>query len=149
MFEKLRQLVGQGSAASTDPDEEASVAQAAAMLLLEVAWADHEIEAAEIDAMRRTLKSLYRMDDSAIETLICQARSDHETSTGLFPFTRTLNDALSAEEKTALLTELWRMTRFSGAQHHYEEHVIRRIADLLYLGHDDFIAAKLRARKRK
>ena len=58
MFEKLRQLVGQGSAASTAPDEEVSVAQAAAMLLLEVAWADHEIEAAEIDAMRRTLKSL-------------------------------------------------------------------------------------------
>lgn len=149
MFEKLRQLVGQGSAGSTAPDEEVSVAQAAAMLLLEVAWADHEIEAAEIDAMRRTLKSLYRMDNAAIEALIRQARSDHEASTGLFPFTRTLNDALSAEEKTALLTELWRMTRFSGAQHHYEEHVIRRIADLLYLGHDDFIAAKLRARKRK
>ena len=148
MFEKLRQLVGQGSSDSTAPDDEVSVAQAAAMLLLEVAWADHEIEAAEIDAMRRTLKSLYRMDDAAIEALIRQARSDHEASTGLFPFTRTLNDALCAEEKTALLTELWRMTRFSGARHHYEEHVIRRIADLLYLGHDDFIATKLQARKR-
>lgn len=148
MFEKLRQLVQQRSPGSTTPDEEVSVAQAAAMLLLEVAWADHELEAAEIDAMRRTLKSLYRMDDAAIEALIRQARADHEASTGLFPFTRTLNDALAAEEKTALLTELWRMTRFSGERHHYEEHVIRRIADLLYLSHEDFIAAKLHARKR-
>ena len=130
MFEKLRQLVRQQAAASTTPDEAVSVAQAAAMLLLEVAWADHEIDDAELDAMRRTLKSLYLMEDAAIEALIRQARADHDASTGLFPFTRTLNDALTVEEKNALLTQLWRLTRFSGERHHYEEHVIRKIADL-------------------
>ena len=65
MFEKLekpRQLVRQRAAASTAPDEAISVAQAAAMLLLEMAWADHEIEAAELDAMRRTLRSLCLME---------------------------------------------------------------------------------------
>ena len=148
MFEKLKQILQQPAAVSSAPDEDASVAQAAAMLLLEVAWADHEIEVAELDAMRHTLKSLYRMEDAAIDVLIRQARADHDASTGLFPFTRTLNDALDVPEKTALLTELWRLTRFSGAHHHYEEHAIRRIADLLYLSHDDFIAAKLEARKR-
>ena len=146
MFEKLRQLLQQQAAASDVPDEDVSVAQAAAMLLLEVAWADHEIEAAELDAMRHTLKSLYNMEDAAIDALIRQARADHDASTGLFPFTRTLNEALDLPEKTALLTELWRLTRFSGAQHHYEEHAIRRIADLLYLSHEDFITAKLEAR---
>ncbi|MDE0224772.1 MAG: TerB family tellurite resistance protein [Gammaproteobacteria bacterium] len=148
MFEKLRHLLGQQSGASAVPDEAVSVAQAAAMLLLEVAWADHEIEDSELEGMRRTLKSLYRMEDTAIETLIRRARADHDQSTGLFPFTRTLNDALTPDEKTALLTELWRLTRFGGERHHYEEHAIRRIADLLYLGHEDFIAAKLAARKR-
>lgn len=148
MFEKLRQLVRQQTAAPTVPEESVSVAQAAAMLLLEVAWADHEIEEAELDAMRRTLKSLYGMEDTAIEALIRRARADHEASTGLFPFTRTLNDALTPEEKAVLLTQLWRLTQFSGERHHYEEHAIRRIADLLYLSHDDFIAAKLAARKR-
>ena len=148
MFEKLRQVLQQQAAVPSASDEDVSVAQAAAMLLLEVAWADHEIEAAELDAMRHTLRSLYQMEDAAIEALIRQARADHDASTGLFPFTRTLNDALDLAEKNALLTELWRLTRFSGAQHHYEEHAIRRIADLLYLSHDDFIAAKLQARKR-
>ena len=88
------------------------------------------------------------MEDAAIEALIRQARADHDASTGLFPFTRTLNDALTVEEKNALLTQLWRLTRFSGERHHYEEHVIRKIADLLYLSHEDFIATKLIARKR-
>ena len=148
MFEKLRHLLQQQASAPDATDEDVSVAQAAAMLLLEVAWADHEIEDAELDAMRHALKSLYHMEDDAIEALIRQARSDHDASTGLFPFTRTLNDALDLPEKTGLLTELWRLTRFSGAQHHYEEHAIRRIADLLYLSHDDFIAAKLEARRR-
>ena len=147
MFEKLRQLMRLQAEASPPADETASVAQAAAMLLLEVAWADHEIEADELNAMRRTLRTLYGLEHAAIEALIHQARTDHEASTGLFPFTRTLNDALTLEEKTALLTELWRLTRFGGARHHYEEHAIRKIADLLYLGHEDFIAAKLAARK--
>ena len=147
MFEKLRKILQQ-PAGSSVPGEDVSVAQAAAMLLLEVAWADHEIEPAELDAMRHALKSLYRMEDAAIEALIRRARADHDASTGLFPFTRTLNDALDLAEKTALLTELWRLTGFRGERHHYEEHAIRRIADLLYLSHEDFIGAKLAARKR-
>ncbi len=49
MFERLKNLVLPGlknSASEIDEaDSETTVALAAAMLLLEVAWADHEIEA--------------------------------------------------------------------------------------------------------
>jgi uncharacterized tellurite resistance protein B-like protein len=44
----------------------------------------------------------------------------------------------------ALIENLWRIAFADGELHHYEEHVIRRIADLIHVSHMDFIAAKLR-----
>jgi uncharacterized tellurite resistance protein B-like protein len=43
------------------------------------------------------------------------------------------------------MEELWRAAYSDGALHEYEEHLIRRIADLLHLSHSQFIGAKLRA----
>ena len=148
MFEKLKKLMTSAiepdvSDAESDAD---AVPQAAAMLLLEVAWADHDIADDEFAAIRHALSELYQMDDARIEALIRQAHVDHESSTGVFPFTRTLNDALTRAEKCELLTHLWRLTCFEGDRHHYEEHVIRKITDLLYLNHRDFIVAKLAAK---
>ena len=151
MFERLKNLVlpGLKNSASEidDSDSETSVALAAAMLLLEVAWADHEIEAHELDAIRKAFRAMYGMDPVQIDELIDKARADHQSSTSLYPFTRTLNDQLDRDEKVVLLEHLWRLANFEGDRHHYEEHVIRKISDLLYLSHSDFIATKLAAKQ--
>ena len=44
-----------------------------------------------------------------------------------------------------LLEALWRVADADAAMHKYEEHLIRRVADLLHVPHSGFIAAKLRA----
>ena len=44
-----------------------------------------------------------------------------------------------------LLEALWRVARSDEIVHKYEEHLIRRVADLLHVPHSGFIAAKLRA----
>ena len=143
MFEKLKQLISPDLMANEVENESNAVPKAAAMLLLEVAWADHEIEDSEFAAIRRALQELYMIDHADVEALIQQAHNDHKLSTGVYPFTRTLNKDLSRKEKCELLKHLWRLTNFEGDRHHYEEHVIRKITDLLYLNHRDFITAKL------
>lgn len=143
MFEKLKQLMSSVLATEEAENESNPVPQAAAMLLLEVAWADHDITDTEFAAIRRALQELYMIEHVGVESLIQQAHNDHELSTGVYPFTRTLNKELTREEKCELLKHLWRLTNFEGDRHHYEEHVIRKITDLLYLNHRDFITAKL------
>jgi uncharacterized tellurite resistance protein B-like protein len=44
------------------------------------------------------------------------------------------------------LTGLWRIAYASAGIDKYEEHIIRRIAELLYMPHSEFIRAKLIAR---
>ncbi len=141
MINKLRQYLGL-SDTPDDDEEELGVPLAAAVLLLEVAWADHEIEPGEIDTIATVLKSEYRLDQTTLDDLMVQARELHRESTGLFPFTRVLVEGSTREERLAVLEHLWRLAKLDGRNHRYEEHSIRKVVDLLYLNHSDFIAAK-------
>ncbi len=58
-----------------------------------------------------------------------------------------MNDALSMEEKRHLILLLWRLAGADNDVDVHEEYTIRRIADLLYVSHEDFIAAKLEAQE--
>lgn len=129
----------------SDSDDQ-QIALAAAMLLLEVAWADHEIEDRELALIRSSLVALYDISESQVEAVIEEAKLEHQEISSIFPFTRSLNEQLNTEERKRLLESLWRLNAFDGSAFHYEEGVIRKIAELLYLTHADFIAAKLSAK---
>ncbi len=141
MFERLKGVFAREQNSDVET-ESTTVPLAAAMLLLEVAWADHELEDRELEQVKVALESMYDIDQDQGSEIVDRARADHEKSTGVFPFTRLLNERLDRSERKALLVHLWRVANFEGDKEHYEEHVIRKITDLLYLNHSDFIAAK-------
>ena len=130
-----------------DDSDEQHIALAAAMLLLEVAWADHEIEERELALIRNALNSLYDISAGQVEAIIAEAKREHDQSISIYPFTRTLNEQLDTGERRKLLQSLWRLNAFDGSPFHYEESIIRKITELLYLTHRDFIAAKLEAKR--
>ena len=47
------------------------------------------------------------------------------------------------DQKKEVLNSVWAIAFADGEMDKHEEHLIRRIADLLYLNHKDFINAKL------
>lgn len=119
---------------------------AAAMLLLEVAWADQKITEPELDATRRAISVMFHLTDEQVNQLVARAQTQHETAISMYPFTRAANDALTMEEKCQLIESLWRLASADSGGEVHEEYAIRRIADLLYVSHPDFIAAKRKAR---
>ncbi|MBV2123299.1 MAG: TerB family tellurite resistance protein, partial [Candidatus Thiodiazotropha sp. (ex Ctena orbiculata)] len=48
------------------------------------------------------------------------------------------------EQKIQIIESLWQVAFADRQLHHYEEHVIRRLADLIHVSHGDFISAKHR-----
>ena len=50
------------------------------------------------------------------------------------------------EQKVSLVELLWRIAYANETLHQYEEHLVRKIADLLHVPHSAFIAAKFNAR---
>ena len=58
---------------------------------------------------------------------------------------RIINDNLSKSDKLLLVEQMWRVAYADGNIDCYEEYTIRKLCDLLYLKHRDFMQAKLRA----
>ena len=65
---------------------------------------------------------------------------------GCVEFTSLINSNYTLEQKVSLVECLWRIAYADETLHKYEEHLVRKIADLLYVPHSAFIAAKLSAR---
>ena len=147
MFERLKTLLQQFPVAPDEVGTEQAAPMAAAMLLLEVAWADQNISDAELEATRDAVQSMFGLTHEVLQALVDRAKSAHDTAISMYPFTRAVNESLSMDDKRHLILLLWRLASADSGVDVHEEHTIRRIADLLYVSHDDFIAAKLEARK--
>lgn len=117
---------------------------ALAALMIEVAEADYEDAPEEQTAILNIVKASFNLKDNNAEELILLAKSAHSKSTDYFQFTRLINDHYSAQQKVDLIENLWRIAFSDQTLDKYEEHVIRRISDLLYVSHSDFMATKLR-----
>ena len=142
MFDRLLNLI-RGDEATA---EEIDPALAAAALMFEVVWADHDIGTQEIATMSAMLQELFSLSTDQVAEIVLQTRANHDASVGVFQFTRVLNEQLSQQEKFKVLRAMW-MIAFADQQiDAFEEHTIRRIADLLYVPHQKFIEAKIAAR---
>lgn len=148
MFDRVLEIFTRNSPRQAQTiDENQLVPLAAAMALLEVAWADHQLDPVELEFVKNSLISLYNIDEAYADQVISLASKKRQTTTSMYPFTRQLNEQLTLNEKIHLMTHLWHMNSVDNSSFHYEEVVIRKLADLLHLRHSEFIHAKLAAKE--
>lgn len=117
---------------------------ALAALLVEVAESDYRDAPEEHSMLLNIVKETFKLPQDEANEIIVLARKKHENSTDYFQFTRLISDNYSAEQKIQLVESLWRVAFSDYHLDKYEEHVIRRISDLLYVSHSDFMSSKLR-----
>lgn len=115
---------------------------AAAMLLLQVARADHKLEAAELDSLGQVLRADWDLDEQELAELLEVAGRESDANASLHAELDLLNARLSPARKYDLILGLWKVAAADGQIHHYEEHLVRRLAELLYVPHREFIRAK-------
>ena len=96
--------------------------------------------------MAERLTALFDLQAERVSEIVEATRANHDKSVGVYPFTRALNEQLDEDEKYAVLHAMWRIALADDQVDAFEEHTIRRIADLLYVPHAKFIEAKLSAR---
>lgn len=119
------------------------VVSACISLMIEVSLADQSIDESEIESLKKTLSNKFDIKEAEISSLISAGKESQEESTSLYEFTRVVNDDFSFEEKYSLIKSMWEIAFADGNIDKYEEYVIRKVSDLIYISHDDFIKAKL------
>ena len=122
MLRAIRELFDRKLSTAREDDPERLVQIAAAALWLEMTRADGDSQRVEHDAV---LNAVRATDD--------------------FEFTSLINQRFTPAQKERVIEHLWRVAYADGQLSALEEHFVRRIADLLYVSHGAYIAAKLRA----
>ncbi|HEY9181681.1 MAG TPA: TerB family tellurite resistance protein [Gammaproteobacteria bacterium] len=119
---------------------------ATALLLIEVARADYASDYAEDAAIRASLKQFFALDDTQATLLFEEARSAADQAVELQQFTRRLHEQLSNAEKLRVVEMLWQVALADRRLDKHEDHLVRRIAELLYVAHSDLIRIRNRVR---
>lgn len=112
---------------------------ATAALLLEVARADFHVAADERCTINRAVGRMFELSAAESAELVALAESEMEDATCLFEFTRLVNDHFDYEQKLKVVDNLWRVALVDMEKDKYEEHLIRRVCDLIYVSHQDFV----------
>ena len=141
MISSLLKLL-QANTSQEKHNSEHDIRLAAVALLVEVAKADHHLSEVEENKLLHIVKSLYDLNETEQSALIATAKNKSSESTSLYEYTSVINENFSENEKFQLITQMWKMAFSDNQIDSYEEHLIRRVADLIYLPHVKFIEAK-------
>jgi uncharacterized tellurite resistance protein B-like protein len=144
MLRALKSFFGRGSAAVAETTRERELTLATAVLLVEVARADFAEAGLEIDVITRLLEKHFGIGRAEVEALVADARREADAQATLQGFTRQLHEELDREEKLRILEMLWKVALSDGNLEKHEDHLIRKVAALLYISHSDLIRVRNR-----
>ncbi len=116
---------------------------ACAIILLEVSYSDFEIKDVEIEKMLNFFETDLNLSKDKSTWLNNEAQKLHKDTNCLRKYIKLINDSYTKEEKLNLINIAWRIAKADNEIDKYEEHRIRKISELLYLNHSDFIKEKI------
>jgi len=144
MLGKLKDVLLGNDAFSQHAENETDRQQLAlASLLVEMARADFDESHDEHSLIIEMLAAHYDLSSAEALELLNKARSANDNAVCLFDFTRALHKTLDAEQKQEVIRLLWRLALADARLNKYEDFLVRKVADLLYVPHSDVVRLKL------
>lgn len=120
---------------------------ATAALLVEMARADYDVKEEERRSVTTAIEKAFRLAPEETNELVRLAELEAENATSLYEFTSLINAHFSAEQKQRVVELLWHVAFADGHLDKYEEHLVRKVADLIYVPHRAFIQTKHKVKR--
>ena len=149
MLNSIRQFFENKLVNNEEEPTSSSIAKtdlACAALLIEVINSDHKLEEQETQAFFSVLQNNLNIPGEDIDELVELAENQAKEATSLYEFTSLINSDYDYSQKVGLIENMWRIAFSDNNLDKYEDHLIRKISDLIYVSHSDFIRAKLKVR---
>ena len=150
MIKQLKALFDKALADKTTGEEISETEQlqiSSAILMLLVARTDHDITESELSNVRQAMQSKFQLSELATAALMDDATSQIEDVIDFHQFTSSINEHFDLAQKCMLIEYMWQVALADGNLDAYEDHFIRKIADLLYLRPTELLSARERARQ--
>ncbi|WP_237057924.1 TerB family tellurite resistance protein [Microbulbifer sediminum] len=148
MLRQIRKLFEQiGSGDDVEVSNDRDVRMISAALLAEVATVDQKLDDREQATLVRLLQEHYQLGEPEACEMVDHALSHREQATSLYEFTQVVNDQFDERNKYLLVRQMWEVAFSDDVIEAFEEHLIRRVAELIYLPHGLFTRARAEARE--
>lgn len=145
MIERLKQLFAPTEGASRAAPDPHQLAIAATALMVQLSRVDNKEDERELQTIVDLAVEVHEVTREEAEDILQDALSHADDATSLYEFTGQINEHLDQAAKQSLLESIWRVAFADGRIDKYEEHLIRRMADLLHLNHREYMQARHRA----
>jgi uncharacterized tellurite resistance protein B-like protein len=142
MLKAIKQFFDQNISPDVQVDNDHRLKLATAALLIEMMKQDGETKDEEIEALNNALQTKFALSEKETHELIELASEEARQAVDFYQFTNLIHTHFSMEKKIKILEYLWTIAYADNHLDAHEEHMIRRIAELLYVPHKDFIKAK-------
>ena len=142
MLNTIKQFFEQNISLETEVDIEHRLKLATAALMIEIMNQDGETKNEEVEAVKQALQTKFELTTTEIDELFTLASEEARQSVDLYQFTSLIREHFSSEKKIKTIEYLWTVAYADNHLDPHEEHLIRRIADLLYVTHQDFMKTK-------
>lgn len=152
MIVAIKQLFEQyikSPAEESDTISEHSLQLATAVLLVEMMRADAKVSEDERKTIVASVRSKFNLSKEETHVLIGLAEEKQSKSTDFYEFTSLINKGFTYEQKVKVVEHMWEVAFADAELDKHEEHIVRKIANLLFVKHKDFIDSKLRVRKER
>ena len=134
----IRHLVDRISSAiqgddTTEIDRNEAIRLATAVLMVDVARADYDFDEDEFTTLLDLIQIHFGLPAEDATQLANEASEVAEDLVSVHEFTSLLHKNLSEEEKTEVVALLWRIAYADGRLDKYEDSLVLKISDLLYV----------------
>ena len=131
---------------NADSRPEHTLQLATAVLLIEVMKSDADEAPQEQAAILKILKERFALSDAEVTQLTELGHRTAKSANDFQQFTSRINRELDPSEKIRIIEYMWQVAYTDGVISAHENHLMRKIADLLYIPHSDYITAKMSAK---
>lgn len=141
MFAKLAGLFS-STDTPTETDEQQLSQLAATALLVELCRADNSVDEVEIAEVISIAQATFNLNATEANKLLAEAQQKNDAATSLLEFTEIINSHFDKAAKYQLIKNIWQVAYADKKIDQHEDYLIRKVADLIYVSHSDFIRAK-------
>ena len=114
-------------------DRDAAIRMATAVLMIDVARADHVFEDSEFDRVLKLIQTHFDLSPERAAELLNSADEKAEDLVSLHDFTQLLHHNLDEQEKARVIGLLWEIAYADGQLDKYEDSLVLKISDLLHV----------------
>jgi uncharacterized tellurite resistance protein B-like protein len=146
MLKHLAKLLARPPEAHPPAFEQHALEGAIATLLYEMTRMDAHVRAEDLAAARSALADLLGLDSERADALLAEAAHRSGRLTSYYAQVSVINRRFEMDQRIRFVEHLWRVAFADGGLDQYEDHLVRKLSNLLYVPHIQCMLARQRAR---